>query len=707
MAVPEQTPFIEYTANGTTTVFPVPFQCDKAEYLIVKVNDLIQLLGTWSLIDGSVVFNTAPLNESIVTIQRSTKLSRTTDYNLYDNSFRPEPVNYDFDNIWRVLQEVAYQFTIAENKFQDLIDQLVEGNINGLPAEILARIAGDQANNQLISQEIARAYFAEKVLEIAIKAEEERAKSSEDSLQLQITTSNAGIKYFSTEAELLAFVPTTTDPKQAYAFDTKKNYLWVLKSGSTTEYEWKDEGKSQLTLAEEFTLGKIESLSGDKPQAYIKDNKNYMLAAFEAEQATIANIDILKANIPSLPLVFIGEDSFTLVPLPEEPPETQNSSGSNALIDLSNPTLNSLIVGWADKPYQLYVPQLFNDRVLIGNQKSVKASFISKTLPYSKQSNELLDIDLSKVGPTAQIMFRNDSEYTKRTLIDLNIKSITSGTANPKILMIGDSITWNGATNIAHDALVEHGYAPTFIGTLDKYSTEPPISINDYLHEGHSGWETGDFTNYINDRSQPVAVGDEAKYLAAQAPYQLKNDFNPFIRAATGSDDPTLVRNGYIFDAVFYRDRFGFANDVDCIYIATGTNDLRDRTDSTLIPIYESEMKIMIDSLKIAFPNAAIVLCVPNTSNTAGRNNLWNKYYRLLRSAMNIAKTRNAERIYFAPVHAMTCPEVGYLHDGATDSISGAVTGSFTDEIHPYYASRIQTWYQASAYAAAAKNGVI
>ncbi|MFX5134389.1 hypothetical protein ABTC89_19825, partial [Acinetobacter baumannii] len=81
-----------------------------------------------------------------VTIQRSTKLSRTTDYNLYDNSFRPEPVNYDFDNIWRVLQEVAYQFTIAENKFQDLIDQLVEGNINGLPAEILARIAGDQAN---------------------------------------------------------------------------------------------------------------------------------------------------------------------------------------------------------------------------------------------------------------------------------------------------------------------------------------------------------------------------------------------------------------------------------------------------------------------------------------------------------------------------------------------------------------------------------
>ncbi|SSV06519.1 sialidase [Acinetobacter baumannii] len=282
MSVPEQTPFIEYTANGTTTVFPVPFQCDKAEYLIVKVNDLIQLLGTWSFIDGSVVFNTAPLNESIVTIQRSTKLSRTTDYSLYDNSFRPEPVNYDFDNIWRVLQEVAYQFTIAENKFQDLIDQLVEGNINGLPAEILARIAGDEANGQLISQEIARAFFAEQELNQLISAnqvdlmnrvaeEKNRAISVEQSLQNQISTADAGIKYFSTEAEVFAFVPAASDPKQAYAFDTKKNYLWKLKSGSTTEYEWKDEGVSQLDQAKKYTDEKAKFETGSDDIAILKD----------------------------------------------------------------------------------------------------------------------------------------------------------------------------------------------------------------------------------------------------------------------------------------------------------------------------------------------------------------------------------------------------------------------------------------------------
>ncbi len=256
MAVPEQTPFIEYTANGTTTVFPVPFQCDKAEYLIVKVNDLEQLLGTWSFVDGSIVFNIAPVSESTVSIQRNTKLSRTINYSSYDNSFRPEPVNYDFDNIWRVLQEIAYQFTIAENKFQDLIDQLVEGNINGLPAEILARIAGDEANGQLIAQEIARAFFAEQELNQLISAnqvdlmnrvaeEKNRAISVEQNLQVQITTGNAGIKYFSTEAEVLAFTPSAQDPKQAYAFNTKKNYLW---NGTN----WIDEGLSQLDQAKAF-----------------------------------------------------------------------------------------------------------------------------------------------------------------------------------------------------------------------------------------------------------------------------------------------------------------------------------------------------------------------------------------------------------------------------------------------------------------------
>ncbi|MCZ3062741.1 hypothetical protein NYZ01_14250 [Acinetobacter baumannii] len=129
MAVPEQTPFIEYTANGTTTVFPLPFQCDKAEYLIVNLDGNEAPVGSWSFVNGSVTFNTAPANGVVVNIERNTPFQRTTDYQSYNNSFRPAPVNKDFDLIWWKLQELGYR------------DQVIW---LALVKEISGRIDGDE-----------------------------------------------------------------------------------------------------------------------------------------------------------------------------------------------------------------------------------------------------------------------------------------------------------------------------------------------------------------------------------------------------------------------------------------------------------------------------------------------------------------------------------------------------------------------------------
>lgn len=107
MAVPEQIPYKEYVANGTTTVFPLEFYCEKQEYLVVTVNDIEPENGQWSLISGAVVFLNAPVNGSKIIIKRNTPLERDTNYQTYNNSFRPEPVNYDFDQIWRKLQELG------------------------------------------------------------------------------------------------------------------------------------------------------------------------------------------------------------------------------------------------------------------------------------------------------------------------------------------------------------------------------------------------------------------------------------------------------------------------------------------------------------------------------------------------------------------------------------------------------------------------
>lgn len=129
MAVPEQTPFIEYIANGSTTNFALDFDCDKQDYLIVTLDDNEPPVGSWSLSAGFVVFLNAPSNGVKVEIKRNTPFERTVDYQSYNNSFRPPVVNKDFDLIWWKLQELG----VADWTLN-----------NGLKQEILDRIAADE-----------------------------------------------------------------------------------------------------------------------------------------------------------------------------------------------------------------------------------------------------------------------------------------------------------------------------------------------------------------------------------------------------------------------------------------------------------------------------------------------------------------------------------------------------------------------------------
>lgn len=137
MAVPEQTPYKEYTANGVTTSFPLEFDCDNQDHLIVTVNDIEPENGQWSLINGAVVFLLAPANQAKIIIQRNTPFERNTDYQSYNNSFRPQPVNKDFDRIWWKLQELWVQVSLLWTQIKLLW--------SGLKNEIKDRIAADLA----------------------------------------------------------------------------------------------------------------------------------------------------------------------------------------------------------------------------------------------------------------------------------------------------------------------------------------------------------------------------------------------------------------------------------------------------------------------------------------------------------------------------------------------------------------------------------
>lgn len=138
MAVPEQIPYKEYVANGVTKVFSLEFDCKKQDHLIVKVDDAEPSVGSWSLSSGAVVFNTAPANGKKITIQRSTPVLRSTNFQSFNNSFRPETLNEDLDSVWLRLQE--------EEVSKFLLNQLINMNYEDLDEK------GRNIRTELISE---------------------------------------------------------------------------------------------------------------------------------------------------------------------------------------------------------------------------------------------------------------------------------------------------------------------------------------------------------------------------------------------------------------------------------------------------------------------------------------------------------------------------------------------------------------------------
>ena len=120
MAVQEQTPLQEYTANGITKQFDLEFDCESADHLIVSIDDLEVLHTDWYLSGNAIMFHVAPANGKQVKIQRNTPFNRLADYQSYNNSFRPPAINKDFDRIWWKLQELGVADWILSNRISAL-----------------------------------------------------------------------------------------------------------------------------------------------------------------------------------------------------------------------------------------------------------------------------------------------------------------------------------------------------------------------------------------------------------------------------------------------------------------------------------------------------------------------------------------------------------------------------------------------------------
>lgn len=120
MAVQEQTPLQEYTANGIAKQFDLEFDCESADHLIVSIDDLEVLHTDWYLSGNAIIFHVAPASGKQVKIQRNTPFNRLADYQSYNNSFRPPAINKDFDRIWWKLQELGVADWILSNRISAL-----------------------------------------------------------------------------------------------------------------------------------------------------------------------------------------------------------------------------------------------------------------------------------------------------------------------------------------------------------------------------------------------------------------------------------------------------------------------------------------------------------------------------------------------------------------------------------------------------------
>ena len=150
MAVPEQTPYIEHTGNGSTTSFSLGFKCETKDHLIVLIDDIEPPIATWSLNSGNVVFTTAPAAGKKIILQRNTPFSRSAEYQLYNNSFRPSNVNADFDRIWWKLQELGVADWLLK-LYVNRLHQQQEEKINNLKVYV------DDRDDEL------RAYLMEEI----------------------------------------------------------------------------------------------------------------------------------------------------------------------------------------------------------------------------------------------------------------------------------------------------------------------------------------------------------------------------------------------------------------------------------------------------------------------------------------------------------------------------------------------------------------
>lgn len=221
-----------------------------------------------------------------------------------------------------------------------------------------------------------------------------------------------------------------------------------------------------------------------------------------------------------------------------------------------------------------------------------------------------VDVDTQVVG-----IYNNDLNGGLAKDIRMHfVDPATKQNKTPRILFIGDSVTYANIPGLVKMWLNKFGITSTMIGgyvnKTDKYNYGIVGGVPGEKGEGHSGWRLTDITGTTKRNDGTIF---------------LKPD-NPFWNPATSK-----------FDFSYYMQQKGF-DGVDFVVIALGTNDItghhsEQATENIAIPTIDevlvympAEIQKMIDSIKAYNPNVKIGI---NPPVPAGANDDFN--FKLMR----------------------------------------------------------------------------
>lgn len=386
---------------------------------------------------------------------------------------------------------------------------------------------------------------------------------------------------------------------------------------------------------------------------------------------------------------------------------SSEDEGFNDGFDAS-PLIGGHLVAFDGAETNLYARNVLPARSDISR---VRASFYSEAATdgsrssYSRLGDDELVVDLTRCAETVYLQTRLDEvnlDTRHQATLSVVTPPVAPGSLNTaNVLMIGDSITNRQVAARMQAAATAKGYTLTYIGTINGAGIGQGASdATGPLGEAREGWEFGDFTYAVTDRVSIIAPGGEAAYLAQSK--DAKWPQNPFLRVATGGDDPSVVRNGNVFDFDFYLDRFTLA-DPDVVFIGLGTNDIRDLNSPDLGPAITDGLTIMCGQIQAARPGTKIVIWFPPVSRSSDRDTLWSEYVEVLSRLIKFVRDQADVDIRLIPIWAMSSQEVGFSLAAGTTSDLGIQTAVLSDAVHisSYNMARVAEILAASAAAVA------